>query len=88
MRSCYEESLLRSFIQCELDEDECAQIEAHISECTKCRELLERLECEAEPMFRIANSADLEDSMPAGFSKFWDEFSRYSESEEQLDLPQ
>jgi len=88
MRSCYEESLLRSFIQCELDEDECAQIEAHISECTKCRELLERLECEAEPMFRIANSADLEDSMPAGFSQFWDEFSRYAESEEQLDLPQ
>jgi len=55
MKSCYGESFLRSFIQCELSEEECAQIEMHVSECGACRELLEQLEREATPMFRLSD---------------------------------
>jgi len=89
MKSCYGESFLRSFIQCELSEEECAQIEMHVSECGACRELLEQLEREATPMFRLSDPDFYEEkNLGTGFTQFWDHFSSYLETEDQLELPQ
>ncbi len=89
MKSCYEESFLRSFIQCELSEEEGARIETHIHECESCRELLEQLEREVPPMFQNAEPDFYEEKkQETSFTQFWERFSKYLETEDKMELPQ
>ncbi|MBQ2820552.1 MAG: protein kinase [Thermoguttaceae bacterium] len=88
MRSCCDESWLRSFIQCELEEYQCAEIENHLAQCPRCSELLSQLEREAKPVLELAEQGAVSFSGTSLLSQFGDRFTRFMDSEESLELPQ
>ncbi len=88
MPPCIENSQLKRFVNCELNDEQTAEIEAHLAECDLCRKKLHQIEKEATPFLELpkTNYSHLSDF--SELSQFEDRFSSFIDSETTLELPQ
>lgn len=88
MAPCVENSQLKRFVNCELNDEQTAEIEAHLAECDLCREKLQQMEKEATPFLELPKSRNSHLSDFSELSQFGDQFSAFIDSETTLELPQ
>ena len=88
MAPCIENSQLKMFVNCELNDEQTAEIEAHLAECDLCREKLRQMEKEATPFWELPKSRNSHLYDFSELSQFGDRFSAFIDSETTLELPQ
>jgi len=88
MKSCIDDLLLKSFVACELNEEQTAKIESHLAECASCRERLHQWEKISKPFLDLPKTQFASFSDFSELSQFEDRFSNFIDSETTLELPQ